>query len=704
MKRFVSLAALCVAATPAFAQQTTTTPRTLDSVKVVASREVPELTEPMAITSLTRAELTRRTGLFLDEILNQTPGVRMERRTMSGGQRITIRGYGNRSNFDGSGYKAYLNDIPVTDAEGVTVLDDIDAGTLGRLDVIRGPASTMYGAGIGGVVHMYTLRPSMPGTTVSQEAMGGGDGLQRFDTRLASLNPNSTLMLNYGRQRYDSYRIHSGSEKDHAAFVGDFRPSDGRTISTFLTYAHSYDERAGQLDSAEFFGKQNTGEAPYLNNNGHVDMESIRAGVTHSVRLSNRLENATTGYFTGSTREDIFAVGVNPKAAQNFGARTLFTTRFTPSLGAIVGNSGAEFQKTSAFAKGNAMNNGVVGGARSDLETRTSQASLFTQWDLALPSAVTLTGGASVNFIEYGIVDRLANTANPTHADVSGRQVYDPVITPRLAVRKAFGNDVSVWASVSQGFTPSTTADAVIAATGEANSGLKPERGTQLEVGSSGLVLSKRLMYQVAVFDLRVSDKLTSQSVFDNSGTQLYAYTVNAGDQANRGAEVSLGYTLVDDRAAMLSMVRPFLTYSYSDFTFTNFKSNNNNNGATVDYSGKQVPGVPKTAYTIGLDAATRVGLYGNATLEHVDAMPITNDNAHRAPAYSLLNAKLGLRRDVGRHLGVDVFAGGMNLTGSLYYTMVFLNANFSGAPPKIYLPGPYTARYYGGLKLSYHR
>ena len=31
-------------------------------------------------------------------------------------------------------------------------------------------------------------------------------------------------------------------------------------------------------------------------------------------------------------------------------------------------------------------------------------------------------------------------------------------------------------------------------------------------------------------------------------------------------------------------------------------------------------------------------------------------------------------------------------------------DANFSGAPPKIYLPGPYTARYYGGLKLSYHR
>jgi iron complex outermembrane receptor protein len=704
MKQSLILAALVCAASSVAAQQATTIPKTLDSVKIVASREAPELTEPMAITSLSRTEITRRSGLFLDEVLNFTPGLRMERRTMGGGQRITIRGYGNRTNFDGSGYKAYLNDIPITDAEGVTVLDDIDAGTLGRVDVIRGPASTMYGAGIGGVVHLYTLRPELRGTTATQEVTAGADGLQRYDTRLASLSAASTLLLNYGHQDYDSYHLHSASTKDHATFVGDFRPSERRTISTSLTYAHSYDQRAGQLDSAQFFNKENVGEAPYLNNDGHNDLESLRAGVTHRIQFNNRIENATTGYFTGVTREDVFAVGLSPKSSQSFGARTLFTTRFAPSLGPIVGNTGGEFQKTNAFAKSYALSNLVVGAPRTDLETATSQASLFSQWDLGLPSAFTLSVGGSVNFIEYAIRDRLANAANPTHADLSGRQVYDPVVTPRVSLRKGFGDDVSVWASVSQGYTPSTTGDAVIAATGEANTGLKPERGTQYEIGPSGLVLDNRLMYQLALFDLRISDKLTSQSVFDNGGTQLYAYTVNAGDQSNKGAELSLAYSVINDRQSALSTLRPFVTYAYSDFTFTDFKSNNNNNGGTVDYTGNQVPGVPKNVYTVGLDAAARMGLYGNATVEHVDAMPITNDNVHDAPAYSVLNAKLGVRRDVGRGLSLDVFAGGMNLTGSLYYTMVFLNGNYSGASPKVFLPGAPDARYYGGVKLSYHR
>ena len=38
------------------------------------------------------------------------------------------------------------------------------------------------------------------------------------------------------------------------------------------------------------------------------------------------------------------------------------------------------------------------------------------------------------------------------------------------------------------------------------------------------------------------------------------------------------------------------------------------------------------------------------------------------------------------------------------YYNMVFLNANFAAAPPAIYLPGPYTSRYFGGVKVSVRR
>ena len=45
-------------------------------------------------------------------------------------------------------------------AEGVTLLDDVDFSYVNNIEVIKGPASTLYGGGIGGTVKFYT-RPSL---------------------------------------------------------------------------------------------------------------------------------------------------------------------------------------------------------------------------------------------------------------------------------------------------------------------------------------------------------------------------------------------------------------------------------------------------------------------------------------------------------------------------------------------------------------
>lgn len=242
-----------------------------------------------------------------------------------------------------------------------------------------------------------------------------------------------------------------------------------------------------------------------------------------------------------------------------------------------------DFEKTNVSAQGYGLSNSELGPLRSDLETHNMQYSIFTQWDASLPADFTLTAGASADFIEYDIVDRMANTGNPDHMDGSGRKTFDPVITPTVALRKMFGPHVSAYANVSQGYTPPTSSDAVISYTGEPNEGLKPERATQYELGSKGSFLDDRLSYQVALFDMRVTDKLTPQGVFDTDGTVLYSYTVNAGDQKDRGIELAAGYALIDSPARIVSFVRPFVSYTFSDFEYSDFMSDNNDDDATVD-------------------------------------------------------------------------------------------------------------------------
>ncbi len=648
----------------------------LIEVRGERTRDHSVLAQPQAIGLLTRQELERNNGLFLEDSLNLLPGVRMESRTLSGGQRITIRGYGNGTNFDTS--------------------------TLGRVEVIRGPASSLYGSGIAGVVKMFTLRPDPQTTRFTGELIGGTQSLLRTNGRMEHGTDNSSVLVNYGHQHSDGYRIHSQSKKDYALFSADFDASSKQSISVYGAFNHSFEELAGQLTADQFATKQNAFEPAYLQNNAHVAINSVRFGASHSYEFHHAVSNVTSVYVSGYQLDQAFAGGRTDNLVLNYGGRTEFDLRFGgPSFG-LNGAIGTEFQQTSAFKKSYNFNFGALGGIRGDLQVAALQSNSFMRWDLLLPYEFTLTAGTSLNFVHYNIKDRLANSANPLHADQSGAKDFSSVVTPRAAVSKAFGRQVMVYAQVSLGYSPPTSGSVVIPQIGAVNTDLKPERATLYEIGSKGNLLEGRLSYEIALFDMLVQDKFTPKTLPDSTGA-LYTFTTNAGSQTNLGLELATKYAVINDRNSPVSLLQPFASYTLSQFTYDNFKSDNNNDARTVDYNGKKVVGVPANILNLGLDFALRWGIYLNGTYQYVDSMPLTYDNTQRAKSYSLLSAKVGYRRDLDRHFRLDVFAGGNNLLGSLYYTMVFLNANYSGPrQPNVYLPGPYKATFYGGVNLSY--
>lgn len=686
----------------------------LNEVEVTGSK--PEshmnLKQAQSIGILTTKELNRNDGLFLENSINLLSGVRMEKRTLNGGQRITIRGYGNSSNFNGSGIKTYLNGIPVTDAEGTTILDDVDFSTLGKVEVIKGPASSLYGTGIGGVVKMYTARPTYKGTKLTQQGQMGTFGLYSTNSRIEHASDKSSVMVNYGHQNYDGYRVHTASRKDFVNFIGDFRANEKQTITVYAGYSYSFNELAGQLDSASFVNKENKAEVPYLNNQAHVEFESYRTGVSHSYEFSKHLQNVTSAYVSGYKQSQASAAGLNSNLFQNYGTRTEFNLSFLNGRAiSIKGTIGGEFIKSNSFRKTYALNNSAPTYLSTDLQVSAMQYSAFTQWDVKLPKNFLLTLGVSYNGIEYGITDHAFNppaTIIPypgPHRIQSGYYSFTPMLIPRIALQKSITENISVFANVSQGYSPPTATQAVAATTvgGQINTDLKPEKGMMYEVGSKGNLLNRKLAYQLTLFSIDIYDKLTSQSA---TVPTTYSYTVNTGRQVNQGLEIDLAYTLQNDTSGFISLIRPFASFTYSDFKYKDYKNNNDNNPATTrDYSGNKVSGVAPIMFNVGLDVELKWGFYLYTTYQYVDAMPITYDNNHKAASYSLLNAKLGYRKEIGKHFAFDIYAGGNNLTNSLYYNMVFLNQTFTPLPaaqPALYLPAAYTATFYGGLNLSY--
>ncbi|MGZ3940461.1 MAG: TonB-dependent receptor plug domain-containing protein, partial [Flavisolibacter sp.] len=247
---------------------------TLSPVQITAtsSQNKSILYQPQSITKLNSIELKRTTGLFLDDAINtNVPGVTMQRRGVSSGQQINIRGYGNgvrgangaSSNFDIQGTKVYLNGIPLTDAEGITILDDIDFNSIGNVEVVKGPSGTLYGLAIAGVVNLNTVEPEKGKTSVAQDVLIGNYGLQRYTTHFQTSGEHSSVLVNYGHQKSDGYMVHTASTKDFVNVAGDVQANEKQSISFYGGYSNSYEERGGELTIAQFENKDYSGNPAY---------------------------------------------------------------------------------------------------------------------------------------------------------------------------------------------------------------------------------------------------------------------------------------------------------------------------------------------------------------------------------------------------------------------------------------------------------
>jgi iron complex outermembrane receptor protein len=661
-----------------------------------------------SVAVLTTRDLARASGLSLENSINTVPGVFMQSRTPWGGARITIRGYypstsGNSPNSNGLGYQVFLNNIPITDATGTTVLDDIDYSSLGGVEIIKGPASSLYGSAIGGTVKLTTARPAADKTSFGQQLLSGADGLLRSNTTFQTATSSSALALNYGHQTYDSFRPHSASLKDYVRANGDFNVSDGQTVSAYFSYNRSFEELAGEIDSADFYNRLPVSNAAYIANDSHIQLTSFISGVTDDYRINDHFTNQTTVFGSGRTSAQPFAHGFTNANQFNFGARSAFGYSGQLGPAGVTGTLGAIVQRSNITTNGVFIVPAPPFPQRPTAqENYASNGSVFTEWNFAMPHQVTLTAGASATKNEFGIRNMLKNN-QLSDTTVLRVKSFDAVFAPRVAVSKGLGGSASVYASVSSGYTPPLLSN-IIANTGAVDLSLKPERAVQYEVGTQGMFLHNSLAAQIALFDVENTDKLVSQT--SNSVT----FTTNAGKQRDRGAEVSLSYLAIDNKAQPLSLLRPWISYTYTDSRFIDFRSDNNNSATTVDFSGNAAPRVPRNMFNAGVDLATNQGLYLNGTYRYVDRVPVTFDNSTYVKSYDLLGAKLGYKRHIDQHWALDAFTGADNLLGSTYYSFLFVGPNYAGLAQAsdgghgdgYIIPAPYKAAFYGSLGVTY--
>jgi iron complex outermembrane receptor protein len=200
-------AALLSLAGGAFAQQQTAAPgelrgEQLEEVVVTATkRETTVETTPISITAITGQDLQDRGITDMQSIVQSVPGVSM--RTSGPGQtELEMRGM-TSSGGNSSTVGFYLDDTPLTapaSSQNGKVVIDPNLYDLNRIEVLRGPQGTLYGAGsMGGTIKLVPNAPDPTAFDASGELIfghtSGGDTVNHTENAMVNLPMSDTAAL-----------------------------------------------------------------------------------------------------------------------------------------------------------------------------------------------------------------------------------------------------------------------------------------------------------------------------------------------------------------------------------------------------------------------------------------------------------------------------------------------------------------------------
>jgi iron complex outermembrane receptor protein len=650
------------------------TTRFLDEITVQAyAYEKPLIDVPAAIGLVSKTDFERYNNASLLPSINTIAGVRMEERS-PGSYRLSIRGSTLRSPFGIRNVKIYWNDLPFTDPGGNTYLNLIDVSALKAAEVIKGPGSSLYGAGTGGVLLLKSSTTTFNKDEMQASITGGSFGLLRTSIGVGSSSEKANTNFQYSHQQTDGYREQSAMRRDVLQAQGTFSVSQRRTISASFFYTNLSYQTPGGLTLSQYQQNRNQARPAGGPNLSAVEQKAtiynktLYTGFSQEYTFNTHWSNRTGVYATLTQFENPTIRNYERRVEQSFGARSVSQYK----KGILTFTFGGEYQYGFSPIKVYDNNRGNVGALQTDDEITSVTGLLFSQSEISLPKDFFLTVGVSVNF------NRIKFTELSASPVVDDQRSFKPVVSPRIALLKKLSSSLSVYGSFSQGFSPPTVAE-LFPSAAVFNKKLRPEKGNNYEIGFHG-VLGKVLSFDAAAYFFRMIDAITIRRTSDGG-----EYFVNAGSTIQRGIELNFSYSPKFTENSFVSTMKVWTSATLNKYSFDRYVKD------VVDYSGNKLTGVSPHIINLGLDVSLRPQVYLNITSVYTDRIPLDDANTAFAESYVLLGCKLGYITPI-RKLKLEVFVGADNLLDQQYSLGNDLNAQagrfYNAAPARNFFVG----------------
>lgn len=697
------LVAGCFDARLALAEEET---KVLSPVVVTATRiEQDSFDLPMSIDKVEKENIQdAQARVSLSESLLRVPGVTAQYRNQNSSDlSISSRGFGARSTFGVRGVRLYVDGIPLTMPDGIGTPGNVDLGSIGSIEVMRGPFSAMYGNSSGGVIQMFTdTPPASP--QIGADFYVGSYGLQRGEINAAGTQGKINYLLSITDSSADGYRTHSAWEKQQATARLGYNISDDSKLTTLISWFQQNAQdpgglkRTGNKTGAGATEVINPGafytSDPYynprgaytratgFNTGGEKSNTQIGFNYEKSIDANNKLNvitylgNRTSdGYIAASSGN--INTGRLSQIDRNFYGVDLQGTNRGQMLGksyVLVYGVTAGYQQDSRLDSNQTYdsttgNYTMVGASYNrDEVQKANNVDEYVQGTYALADQWDLHAGVRHSSISMKIRGRSVTTAD-------GSLSFNQTIPVAGVVFKATPT-LNFYANAGRGFEAPNLIEISFNdktnPTG-ANTGLKPSTSNNYEIGTKWLV-SERTRMNAAAFKIETSNEIVIED------SDAYTKYANAGHTYRSGAEVSVEH-------AVTSNFNVYAAYSLLNATY--------GDDVTIkgaDVGGNRIPGTYKSQ--LYAEAAYKYRPLGFSTAleaRHNSKVYVKDDNTDFAPSYTIVNLRASLQQVSGQWRFTE-YARIENLFDVNYIGSVKVNDSgsrfFETAPTRNYIVG----------------
>lgn len=584
--RYIGIAAVTgLASLPTFAQENDTT--VLDDVLVMADQDG----EGVRRYQARRSGSATKTDTPLDEVpqavsvipatvLDDLRSPRIEKALDYAG------GVARQNDFGGlTMYEYSIRGLTTSEfyKDGFSVnrgyMNPQDPSNVQRIDVLKGPASSLYGRGDpGGTINIVSKRPQ--NDRFARLDLSAG----RWDRYRSSLDVNTLLddegtmlyRMNLAVEDNKSFRDYRSSERQFfaPAFSWELSPQTRllvqaeviRSSQVFDRGVVAPNDHLGSVSRSDFFGEPDDGE---IDNNN----ESLQAEIEHDLNASWTVRLAShykQGRLNGGATEASFLADDARTLNREYRYRDfdwqdsitqlelrglVYTGDIEHNL--LIGTEYERYAKDERLMRTRPISTIDIrapvygqprppfsvgpGGRSTDRHELVHSRSLNLQDQMRLSEKLFGVIGARYDHYEH----RLDNEVTGTRTE----QTHEK-ITPRIGALYQLTPEVGVFANASQSFKPNTGAPRPGTGTS-----FDPEEGVGYEAGFKFDLLDSRLGMTVAAFHLTKENVLTADPA-DST------YQIAAGEVRSRGIDLQLTGQLTDE-------VRVIGAYAYVDAEVT---------------------------------------------------------------------------------------------------------------------------------------